>query len=174
MIQHAQKHAIQRWPWHRDKRLAFIEAAEANIYVTGLSGKARLVDRLTGVSERSFGAWMDEYEKRLKDREISENTRKSYAILHRLARELIDESLPIERVKTLQISDTLNKVIERGNKRTAQALRSRLKEIFRLAMAEGWVESNPVDVTDKVSVKVNRARLPWDVFVLLYKQTEVT
>lgn len=158
----------------RDKRAAVVQAVEANLHVAGLSAKARLVDRLTGVAERSFGTWMDEYEKRIKGKTLAKNTLASYGTLHKLARELIDESLPIERVKTLQITEALNQVTARGNHRTAQALRSRLKEIFRSAMAEGWIEANPVEVTDRVAVKVNRARLPWDVFWRLYNFTDVT
>lgn len=161
----------------RDKRAAVVQAVEANVHIAGLDAKARLVDRLTGVSERSFGAWMDQYELKIAERvaagELKENTRKSYATLHGLARELIDGALPIEKVTTLQISEALSTVLKRGNARTAQALRSRLKEIFRSARAAGWVKEDPVGVTDSVKVKVNRARLSWEVFKRLYDTTEV-
>lgn len=158
----------------RDKQSAVVQAVEANVHVAGLTSKARLVDRLTGVADRTFGAWMDEYEKQVKGKKLAENTRKTYGTLHKLARELIGEDLAIERVETLHITRALDKVTERGNHRTAQALRSRLKEIFRSAMAKGWVKANPVEVTDKVPVTVNRARLPWDVFWRLYNFTDVT
>jgi integrase len=158
----------------RNKQAAIVQAVEANVHVQGLTAKSRLVDRLTGVADRTFGAWMDEYEKQVKGRDLAENTLKTYATLHKLARELVGDDLAIERVETLHITAAIDTVTERGNNRTAQALRSRLKEVFRSAMAKGWIKANPVDVTDKVSVTVNRARLPWDVFWQLYRFTDVT
>lgn len=157
----------------RDKRAAIIQAVEANVHVAGLAGQARLVDKLTGDADRSFGAWLDRYEEQLKERDLAANTRKSYKSLVKLCRELFDPTVPIGRVRTLEVAQALGSIKERGNKRTAQALRSRLTDIFRAAQAEGWIGDNPALITEKVKVKVKRARLPFEVFLQLYQSTTV-
>jgi hypothetical protein len=35
---------------------------------------------------------------------------------------------------------------------------------FDSAIADGWTTTNPVTVTDEIQVKVQRARLSWEVF----------
>nr|GAT44596.1 integrase [Mycena chlorophos] len=155
----------------RDKRKAFLQAVEANLHVEGLRTETRLVDKLTGNADRTFGKWMERYTIYVTARELADNTRRSYASLHKLALELLGADAQIDRITTLDIANALEAVQARGNQRQAQALRSRMREIFRKAMAEGWVAANPVAVTDHISVKVQRARLPWEAFMAVYTKT---
>jgi hypothetical protein len=157
------------------------QASEANIAVHGLQNKPRLVDRLLGKSDTSWRAWLVEYEKKLgllKDAPrpadapaLSINTLKTYRTLVKKIREVYAESLdlPLPRVTTKIIADGL-RVLKATNARTAQAMRSRLLHSFDSAIAEGWTESNPVTVTDDVTVKVQRARLTWEIFQALYER----
>lgn len=157
----------------RDKREAFQQAIEANIYLAGLRDTTRLIDRVNGGGERSFGAWLDLYEGAIGDREYRPNTLKSYLSILRLIRRTMDTSMPIARVETRHIAEALASIKADNKKRLAQATRARLMDIFRAAMAEGWIQSNPVAVTEAVKVKVKRARLSWDVFREIYRQTRL-
>lgn len=148
----------------RDKRQAFAQAVEANLHTEDLSRSARLIDRLTGDADRSVGAWCTEYEKLLAERLLAENTRRTYKSLLARVRILFDTQAPLCRVSTLDVSGAIKTIRDGGNPRTAQALRGFLKEFFRSAQAAGWVKENPVLVTDRVSVKVQRARLTLDQF----------
>ena len=88
----------------RIKSEAFIQATEANIHVAGLTDKARLVDRLTGNADRLFGRWMDRYEALIEDRDLSENTRKTYKLTLKITRSTADMQKPLVNVKTLHIA----------------------------------------------------------------------
>ena len=59
-----------------------------------------------------------------------------------------------------------------GKRRTAQAFRSFFIDCFDRMVAAGWRADNPASVTDEIKVKVNRARLPFDVFIKVYEQTQ--
>lgn len=151
------------------------QASEANIAIAGLRDKPRLVDRVLGKSDGTFGAWLTEYETLLKDRELADNTRKAYKSNVKKIREVykLSLALPLDKITTKIVAAGLT-TLKRSMQRTAQAIRSRLVDVFDTAMAEGWTASNPVTVTDEVSVKVKRARLTWDVFKAAYDRTKVT
>jgi hypothetical protein len=158
------------------------QAAEANVEVAGLRNKPRLVDRLLGKTDNSFGAYIAEYEKKLglvasaehDPRTLAGNTLKSYRSIVKKIRTVFKDSLglPIDKVTTKIIADGL-KPLRKSMARTAQAMRSRLFDLFECAIADGWTTNNPVTVTDDVEVKVKRARLTWDVFKAAYDREKV-
>jgi enterobacteria phage integrase len=159
----------------RDKRRAIIEATEANVHLSSEgSAAARLVDRVTGSADRSIAAWLIEYEKKLAERELKPNTRKVYASILRVFRDRVDGAMPIARFDTLQATELIKELKEEGMQRTAQALRARMVDMFRCAVAAGWVAVNPVLVTDAVKVKVKRSRLSLEHFQAIYKATHLT
>lgn len=162
------------------EREAVAQASEANVAVAGLRDKPRLVDRLLGSSDKSLRAWLVRYEKKLGLVEIKEgdaaptrtlayNTRKTYKSGVKRIRETFADSLdlPVDKVTTFIIAAGLTKV-RATQPRSAQAMRSRLSDVFDCAIAEGWTTTNPVTVTEEVAVKVRRARLTWDVFKAAY------
>lgn len=55
----------------------------------------------------------------------------------------------------------------------AQALRSFLLDMFREAVAAGWIENNPVAVTRAPRVEVTRSRLTLDIFLAIYEQAKM-
>lgn len=154
------------------------QASEANIAVAGMRDKPRLVDRLLGREDTSWRAWLLEYEKRIgvvdspdhvPDRKLAPNTLKTYRAQVNKIRQVWADSLdlPMARVTTRIIADGL-KTFKTKQARNAQAIRSRLLHCFDAAIAEGWTETNPVTVTDEVTVTVQRSRLTWEVFQALY------
>ena len=148
----------------RDRAAAIAEAVEANLHVHGLASNARLVDRLTGSSERSIQKFSDLYEKQLAKRKLAENTRKSLRSMLKRTRESFGENTAIERISTRDVAAKISKLIDEGKARMAQAWRSFLIDYFRHAIAIGWIETNPVIVTERVDVEVQRARLTIEVF----------
>jgi integrase len=148
----------------RDRQAAIAQAVEANLHVQGLASSMRLVDRLTGSDDRTVDAFSDLYEKLLAKRKLADNTRRTNKSLLKRTRAALGGAAAIERITTLDVSAALSAVVEEGKARTAQAWRSFLADYFRHAVAIGWIQTNPVLVTEKVSVEIQRARLTLEVF----------
>jgi len=156
----------------RDKRYAFQEAIIANMQFAA-EPRLSLLERMNGPEARTWGAWCDEFEKLLAEREARPNTlRTRKSQLNRLRRTFsVDE--PAASIDTLLVSGALKAIKAEGKTRTAQAFRSFLIDCFDRMVANGWRSDNPARVTDTVSVKVKRARLPLSVFKKLYETTSV-
>jgi integrase len=73
-------------------------------------------------------------------------------------------------LKTKDVADLLEAIKERGKLRWAQAIRSRLSAMCAKGMALGWMESNPVTVTEKLKPKVQRRRLTIEEFKAILEQ----
>lgn len=157
----------------RDKRSAFEQAVEANIHLAGMAGKARLLDRLNSEGDQTWGAWLDRHEKILAGRKLAENTRRSYKSMLARARRTFEACDAIDRITTKQIADALDALRDEGKQRQAQAFRSFLKDCFREAMAAGWIEKNPAEITKAERVEVKRARLTFEVFKQVYDRTKL-
>jgi enterobacteria phage integrase len=152
----------------RDRRAAFLQAIEANAHLA--TSKPTLLQRIAGTA-RSWNDWCDEFEKLLSERDARPNTvstRRSQMV--RLRRSF---SGPAAKVGTLEVSNVLKAIKAEGKNRTAQAFRSFLIDCFDRMIAQGWRTDNPARVTDKVRVKVKRARLPLTAFMTLYETTSV-
>lgn len=72
------------------------------------------------------------------------------------------------RLTVADCSDMLDKIIEGGHERTAQAVRSRLSMICQKGMQKGWMDFNPAEVTEKPEVTVQRGRLTIEAFQAIY------
>lgn len=148
----------------RDRSHAFREAVAANVHIAGQRRRPGLVDRLTGADRHSLGAWWDRYEQILEQRDLAANTRRSARSLLKRARAAFDSHQPIRAVTPAAVSTVLLSVEAEGKARLAQAFRSFLKDAFRAAISEGWLDENPVRATRLAQVKVKRARLTLEVF----------
>lgn len=146
-------------PLGRDMATAIIEATEANVAISTLAGRRRLVDRINDMEDRSVSLWVERYiSEILSKREIAkttlqDNTRK----LRAFAEEHGD--LQIDAVTTANIADYLREYTLDGKYRMAQATRSVLRDLFLEAGAAGWVDRNVVELTRPISVTVCRARI---------------
>ena len=151
----------------RDRQQAIKEAKQAN---ASLAGRSTLLDRIVGTDDHTWDRWLDEYEKILAARPLAQNTRRTYRSILKRCRALVPPDTLVDDVQTLHISTALKALKEIDMQRTAQALRSFLSDCFRCAIAEGWRTDriNPVEVTDGVTVEVNRARLTLEVFAQVY------
>jgi hypothetical protein len=156
----------------RDVAEACDQAIEANLALAGET-KVRLIDRITGTESRTWGGWCDEFEKLLKERARSANTERQHAVYLKRARAAFDANRPAASITTLDCAGLLKALKTEGKARTAQAFRSFLTDCFDRMIAQGWRSDNPVRVTDAVTVTVKRARLSLDVFMRLYKATDI-
>jgi integrase len=153
----------------RDRKYAFEEAIKANATVGDT--RPSLVERITG-AVNTWGDWCTEFEKKLAERESAANTNRTRKSQMNRLRKCFDESLAASKITTKDCADVLEGLKKEGKRRTAQAFRSFLIDCFDRMIAAGWRPDNPAAVTDEIKVKVNRARLPFVVFMRVYKQTE--
>jgi integrase len=152
----------------RDRRDAVQQAIEANLSLAGQLSRPRLIDRLSGSENETLATWLDVFEKKLEARDRRPATVKQHkSFLGAIRREM--GGLVLARVETRDAARFLTTYADAGKRRTAQALRSMLLDVFNGAIAEGWIKHNPVTVTDLPAPKVQRARLTLETFQAIYE-----
>lgn len=135
------------------------EALSANLHLADT--RPGLVERLKGVDRTvaDLVAKMPAAE--------NANTAKSLRSLDKIITAELGtkacSALTVEACATL-----LEKLVDDGKGRTAEAVRSRLLAICRKGMALGWMDANPADVTDVPAVKVKRGRLTLESFQAIH------
>ncbi len=152
----------------RDRAKAVAEAVEANLYITGLHNRRRLIDRLKGVDGDTVADWCPKYQAKLDERELAKSTRDAFRQRLRMVEEGPLGPLKIDMVTTRDVADFIGQWETSGKKRMAQAVRSFLQDMFREAIAAGWCSTNPVDPTRAPRVKVTRARLTLKQFKVIH------
>ena len=155
----------------RDRREAIEQALEANLYVRE-NISARLVDRVAG-DTRTIGAFIPRFREALKARELADLTRyeRERRLVHiekALGHITIGPRQEDAAEITRQVADWLRGFSAAGKKRTAQAFRATLADLFAEAAAAGWVAVNPVEVIRLEAPVVKRARLTLDDFRKIY------
>jgi hypothetical protein len=157
----------------RDRARAYAEAVEANVHIAKLTQRPRLIDKLTGTSDRSVEAWAVRYTELLARASLAENTRRTYkSLLVRMVR-MLGADRPLATVTSLEVSKALeNLALVEGKARLAQAVRNFMRDSFREARVQGWYTAdNPIlDTKLPIPVKVKRARLDLDVFLAIYQR----
>ncbi|WP_374537598.1 tyrosine-type recombinase/integrase [Chitinimonas taiwanensis] len=153
-----------------DKQSAIDQAIEANLLVSGQYSPHRLVDRLTGNADRTFGDWHQRYLKVLADRGIkpksivaaSDQLRAAYAKW---------ETTPVANISVMDVADFLKAWTDAGKVRMAAHVLSRLRDMFREAIVAGWIESNPAEATKVHGVKTKRERLTLNQYQAILAQS---
>jgi len=154
----------------RDKQRAFREAIEANAALA--VKRPTLLERITGAAN-TWGDWCDEFDKKLAERDSAKNTQRTRKSQMGRLRKCFDERRAAASLTTRDCADVLEALKAEGKHRSAQAFRSFLIDCFDRMIAAGWRTDNPASVTDEVKVKVRRSRLTLDVFMRLYKATDI-
>lgn len=116
--------------------------------------------------------WIDRYREILAERNLAPKTRDAFRQRLKTIEDKLGK-LIVARVSTRDIADFILEWDSVGKKRMAQALRSFLLDMFREAVAAGWIESNPVAVTRAPRVEVTRSRLTLDNFLAIYEQARM-
>lgn len=154
----------------RDRQDAVNQAIEANLYLAGQLGKARLVDKISGTADKTVAEWLKKYDEILADRQLAKGTRVVYAGHSRRMLRMLGADTKLRAVTALQVSDGLDGIAAAGKQQTAKLLRGWMKDCFAAASVKGWRDENdnPVRDTRAAKVTVKRSRLSFEMFQQLY------
>lgn len=157
----------------RDMREAFDEARAANAKIAEMVPARQLVDRVTGDAGRSVEAWVKKYSGMLDKQDYAENTRRTYKSLSKRMVATFGAGTPLRSITALQVSEGLERIaVAEGKARLAQAFRLFIRDSFREATVQGWIDANPVrDTKLSVTVEVKRARLSLEVYLQVYERS---
>ncbi|WP_439848435.1 site-specific integrase, partial [Salmonella enterica] len=122
-----------------------------------------LIEKLKGTDSFTVSAWIDRYEVLLQRRSLSVNTYKIRSNQLATVREKMGEMILAE-VTTRHIAEFLESWIAEGKNTMAGAMRSVLSDMFREAIVEGRITTNPVEPTRAPEIKVARERLQLETY----------
>lgn len=152
------------------RRDAIAQAIEANNYIESNFQPVALLERLrapvpTSIDPavNSVATWLRQYTQLLNRRELAENTMKMRILQIGYINQKFGK-MQIDAITTKHIADFINAYVDEGKSSMAVNLRSVLSDVFREAIADGLISSNPVEATRTPSPKVKRERLDYDAF----------
>lgn len=140
---------------------AIHEVHEANAKVASGKATTKLADRIS-VSDKTIADLLA----RMPTDDVKQSTADSRKYRDKAIREALGQ-IECAKLTTENVSDFLEAIKARGANRWAQMIRSRLLVVCRKGMALGWMEKNPVEVTEKPKAKVKRRRMTLDEFNLI-------
>lgn len=147
----------------RDRRIAITEAIQANLDFYQGEQRKPLSIRIAGIDTITFHSWLDRYEIVIANRGLKPKTLSDYASKLRAIRAGI-ENQPITELSIKTIAAFLNGYVDAGKSAMSKLMRSTLNDIFREAMAEGYITSNPVTATRATKNAVKRSRITLEEF----------
>ena len=160
----------------RSIKLGRIPLAEAKrqarigeIWVAKQRDNAGLLDHLDHKKE-TFGAWLDEYRTIIeRDRALTPGTLAAYQSRAKRARAVWGE-MPLSDITTQDAATLLENIRKEGKATMARLMRVFLKDVFKMAEANGRIAAgrNPVSLTYSPTLKVKRARLTIESFNAVY------
>ncbi|MCW8884770.1 MAG: tyrosine-type recombinase/integrase [Motiliproteus sp.] len=157
----------------RSREEAIIKAQQLNAIIAQklLDREAAAILEADNSQGITVAAWIDQFVEIQKHRAESGEIKTSTYDNARWKLNPVKEKcgrLKLGQFNTLRINEYLHeKYVVRDKKRMAQAVRSRLIEVFKEAVAAGHFPAdkpNPAEVAKTVRVKVKRSRLTLDVF----------
>ncbi|WP_222424524.1 tyrosine-type recombinase/integrase [Yersinia frederiksenii] len=152
------------------RRDATAQAIEANNYIESNFQPVALLERLRAPvptpidpAVNSVATWLKQYTQLLNRRGLAENTMKMRILQIGYINQKFGK-MQIDAITTKHIADFINAYVDEGKSSMAVNLRSVLSDVFREAIADGLISSNPVEATRTPSPKVKRERLDYDAF----------
>lgn len=142
----------------KDKESAMREAIAANFAdAQRPTLAARLIEQATPVA-RMFGDWLEKYEEVYRERGLAASSVRNVVMrIKRLKTEF--GGIDIRDLSTMLIANYLTAMTKEGKGQMARAMRSLLRDVFMEAIAAGWSDVNPVELTRAARVKIKRQRL---------------
>jgi integrase len=163
-----------------DRVLAIKRAKELNALAASEMADQVILDLAATPGKRAaagtpFDAYSVHYIKALHDRgELAANTLRSRkSLLNAAVRKFQDR--PIHTIGVEDIAQLLKDFTDQGKKRTAQALRAVLIDIWTEAHQDGTLPAdhpNPAEITRRPTAKVNRARLTLEDFNVILESAK--
>jgi enterobacteria phage integrase len=157
----------------KDKDAALREALAAN---QAEHLKTSLNERIAAPAAkatpaRPFSRWITEYATIYQERDLAdESVRNALMRLKRLDAEFGHHD--IRDISTMDVAQYLGGMAKEGKSQMARAMRSLLRDVFSEAIAAGWTDKNPVEVTKAARVKIKRERLTLEMWRLIYAEAK--
>lgn len=151
----------------RDRRLAVTEAIQANMELFSAEAHKSLAARISSDGAMTVHTWLEKYQHVISVRGLKQKTLVDYESKLRAIKERIQD-LPLQDITTRHIATILNGYVAEGKAAMAKLIRSTLSDIFREAIAEGYIQSNPVTATRTAKADVKRTRLTSGEYLKIY------
>lgn len=150
-----------------DKAAAIRQAKEAN---------AQLQAPLPSIRERehdgrTLAQWIERYKEELAERDLAAATRRNQRMRLNVIAGKFGER-PIAALTTQDWADWLREYAAAGKRQMAAAMRSLARDMYREAIAAGWAETNPLDVTRAPRIKIKRQRLTLELWRAIYAEAK--
>ncbi|WP_122544322.1 phage integrase Arm DNA-binding domain-containing protein [Pseudomonas viridiflava] len=142
----------------KDKDSAIREAIAANFAEVSRPTLGERVSAPTAIKSRLFTEWLEEYRAIYAERGLSVSSNKNVGMrIKRLDVEFGQKD--IRSITTIDVAGYLTRMAKEGKAQMSRAMRSLLRDTFMEAMAAGWTDVNPVEVTKAARVVIKRERL---------------
>lgn len=158
----------------KDKDVAVREAVAANM---AEQLRPSLEERLAAATARPaaqskpFAEWLADYAGIYAERGLAEASVRNVGMrLKRLA--VVFEGKDTAAITTRDVAAYLNGLAKEGKAQMARAMRSLLRDVFMEAIAAGWADKNPVEVTRAARVTIKRERLTLALWQLIYAEAK--
>lgn len=150
-----------------NKAEAIRQAKEANaqFQAPALSIRQRASDG------RTVAQWIERYREELAERELAAATRRNQRMRLNVIAAKFGER-PIAAMTTQEWADWLREYSTAGKRQMATAMRSLARDMYREAIAAGWAETNPLDVTKAPRIKIRRGRLTMELWRAIYAEAK--
>ncbi|CNI49899.1 phage integrase Arm DNA-binding domain-containing protein [Yersinia mollaretii] len=140
-----------------DKRGAINQAVEANMQLMA-PDTVKLIDRISGENAMTLHSWLVRYEEIVNARGLKKSTLVNYKSWMGIFKTSFSDST-LSSITTKDIAEFLNAHVNQGKAASAKLMRGALLDLFREAMSEGHINTNPVEATRSPKVEVKRSRL---------------
>ena len=147
----------------RDKRIAITEAIAANMELMPRLSERTLAQRITDENTVTFHQWLDKYDSIVQTRRLKPSTMANHRSKIGIFREYFDDK-PMMDFTTKNIATFISHYVDQGKSSSAKLMRGTLLDIFREAIADGIIQSNPVEASRNPRHEVKRSRLSIDDF----------
>jgi len=120
---------------------------------------------------RLFSDWLEDYRKIYKERGLAASSVRNAGMrITRLSN--LFGSMDIRDITTMDVAKYLTDLAKEGKGQMARAMRSLFRDVFMEAMAAGWCDANPVEVTKAARVTIKRERLTLELWKETYAEAK--
>lgn len=155
----------------KDKEAAIRESVAANMAMIAPASLGERIAAPAATPARPFSKWVAEYLTIYEARGLAdESVRNARMRLKRL--DAAFGKMDIRGISTMDVAAYLGDLVKAGKAPMAKAMRSLLRDVFMEAIAAGWTEKNPVEVTKAARVTVKRERLTLEMWRLIYAEAK--
>ncbi|MGL9751466.1 MAG: phage integrase Arm DNA-binding domain-containing protein [Symbiopectobacterium sp.] len=155
----------------RNRREAITQAIAANMAIYGSSKQSPLVDRINGTQVTTVSEWTKRYQTILDGRKLKPKTMSEHKTYLKAINEHMGE-FSIQQVQTKDVATFLNKWVKAGKTTMANKLRKEVIDLFREAIADGFISHNPAEATRNQRVEIQRERITLDEWKIIRKAAD--